>query len=385
SEHRLQLVLVAGLVAACGGEVVPGAGCFAHGDAGTGGVMDDVVLDHRALGPVRADEAGLVRGRRCPRGGGVRQLETAHGDVVQVLLGGVEHRLPGGDLHELGPRVRTEEVRPDGGGLLAHLGVPHRPGPVRVRYRLLRLGPTVDGGGPGGRTAHRGPVGRLVQAASVEVHLAEVPPLAAGGRDEPVPRHGGRERVHPGEQGAGHLGAPDVAVLAVPGVDRFGALDHHLLTRGGLVDDAALVAEPAADRADPLPVLPRTDPHRVAGYGQLRRTRDGAQRGVLGRIGAVGTGRGDREDGDRNEPFVWRSGRDYLVNPAVSPDSSGRRPTTYSTRIGSVVRITEASTAGMFTLYCPWKLHSASGSTRLSGLWVSTSGSRNAFHTTSAW
>src|SRR5699024_6296369 len=132
-------------------------------------------------------------------------------------------------------------------------------------------------------------------------------------------------------------------------------------------------------------VLPRTDPHGVPRHGQRRRTRDGAQRCVLRPVGRVGTGRRDVQDGHRNEPFVWRSGRAYLVNPAVSPDSSCRRPTTYSTRIGSVVRITEASTAGMFTLYCPWKLHSASGSTRLSGLWVSTSGSRNAFHTTSAW
>src|SRR5699024_12027436 len=42
SEHRLQLVLVAGLVATFGGEVVPGTGFFAQGEPGTGGDTDAV-------------------------------------------------------------------------------------------------------------------------------------------------------------------------------------------------------------------------------------------------------------------------------------------------------------------------------------------------------
>ena len=42
--------------------------------------------------------------------------------------------------------------------------------------------------------------------------------------------------------------------------------------------------------------------------------------------------------------------------------------------MGSVVSTTEASTAGTLTLNWPWKVHSASGRVRLSGLWVRISG-----------
>ena len=49
--------------------------------------------------------------------------------------------------------------------------------------------------------------------------------------------------------------------------------------------------------------------------------------------------------------------------------------------MGRVLSTTEASTAGMLTLYSPWKVHSARGRTRRPGLWVRTSGSRNPFQT----
>jgi hypothetical protein len=52
--------------------------------------------------------------------------------------------------------------------------------------------------------------------------------------------------------------------------------------------------------------------------------------------------------------------------------------------MGTVVSTTEASTAGTLMLYCPWNDHSASGSVRLSGLWVRTTGSRNPFQMVSA-
>ena len=60
--------------------------------------MDHIVLDDPALGPVGADESGLVGGGRGPRAGRLRELEAAYGDVVDVVLGGGEHRLAHVDL-----------------------------------------------------------------------------------------------------------------------------------------------------------------------------------------------------------------------------------------------------------------------------------------------
>jgi len=47
--------------------------------------------------------------------------------------------------------------------------------------------------------------------------------------------------------------------------------------------------------------------------------------------------------------------------------------------MGSVVRTTAATTAGTLTLYCPWKVQSASGSVRCVGLWVRISGNTKLF------
>jgi hypothetical protein len=57
----------------------------------------------------------------------------------------------------------------------------------------------------------------------------------------------------------------------------------------------------------------------------------------------------------------------------------------YSNRIGRVVSTTEASTAGTFTPYWPWKLHSPSGRVRWSGLWVRISGRMKPFQTPRPW
>src|SRR5215217_910448 len=89
-EHGLELVLVAGLVAARCREVMPGGRLLADGDGRALGVVDDVVLDDPALGPVGADETGLVRGGRGPGARRLRQLKATDGDEVEVMLGGVE-------------------------------------------------------------------------------------------------------------------------------------------------------------------------------------------------------------------------------------------------------------------------------------------------------
>ena len=153
-EHRLELVLVAGLVAAQRRVVVARRGLLAERDGRALRVVDDVVLDDPALRPVGADEAGLVGGRRGPRAGGLRQLEAAHGDVVDVVLGGIEDGAAHVDLDELRVRVGAVEVRPDRRVVRADLGVPDEPGLLRVADPVGRPRPVVDDLGAQRRVGH---------------------------------------------------------------------------------------------------------------------------------------------------------------------------------------------------------------------------------------
>src|SRR5699024_9085696 len=124
---------------------------------------------------------------------------------------------------------------------------------------------------------------------------------------------------------------------------------------------------------------PRPTPRvrRMAYSGRRWRYRHRLPLASLRRQGQPSTAREERLRSSRRRPV-------YLLNPAVSPLISWRRPAMYSTRIGSAESITAASTAGMFTVNSPWSAHSDRGSTRISELWVSTSGNRNPFHTCSA-
>src|SRR5512133_2354942 len=97
-EHRLQLVLVARLVKSQRRVVVARGDLLADRDGRAFRVVDDVVLDDPALGPVRPDQAGLVGRRRSPGGGGLGELKPAGGDVVDVVLGRIEDRAPYVDL-----------------------------------------------------------------------------------------------------------------------------------------------------------------------------------------------------------------------------------------------------------------------------------------------
>ncbi len=123
-EDGLELVLVAGLVPARRGPVVPGRRLLAERDRRALGVVDEVVLDDPSLRPVGPDQTRLVRRRRRPRRGGVRHLEPAHGDVVEVVLGGVEDRAAHVDLDELAVGVGALEVGPDRRRRPTDLGVP---------------------------------------------------------------------------------------------------------------------------------------------------------------------------------------------------------------------------------------------------------------------
>src|SRR5512133_2094279 len=97
-EHRLELILVARLVKSQRRIVVARGDLLADRDGRALRVVDGVVLDDPALGPVRPDQPGLVGGRRGPRGGGLSELKPAHGDVVEVALDRVEDRAPYVDL-----------------------------------------------------------------------------------------------------------------------------------------------------------------------------------------------------------------------------------------------------------------------------------------------
>ena len=176
-EHRLELVLVAGLVLARGRVVVARRGLLAERDGRALRVVDDVVLDDPALRPVRPDEAGLVGGRRGPGRRGVRQLEAAHGDVVDVVLGGVEDRPAHVDLDELlrsgrrpgsSPRSSSRRrpprrTRRSGSARGRGCG---RASPVQSSRTSVRSG--------GSETSS--PAHHLVEALPVQVHVAEVLP-----------------------------------------------------------------------------------------------------------------------------------------------------------------------------------------------------------------
>ena len=148
-EHRLQLVLVSGLVPAYRRGVVAGGGFLADRDGRALGVVDSVVLDDPALRPVRADETGLVGGRRCPRAGGLSQLEPAHGDEVDVVLGRVEDGASHVDLDGVRVGVGTLEVGPDRRRVVLDFGVPDQLSTRRLRDLLGDPGPVV--GHPGAK------------------------------------------------------------------------------------------------------------------------------------------------------------------------------------------------------------------------------------------
>src|SRR5690606_37074756 len=281
-EDALELVLVGGLVAALGGEVVAGGALLAERDGRARGVVDVVVLDYPALGPVRADEPGLVRRRRRPRGGRLAELEATHGDVVDVVLGREEHRRAHVDLDERGVRGDAGEVGPHGGRVLADLGVPALLHLLGVALVAGAAGPAVDGGerdgvGVGDRLA----AAHLVAAAALEVDLAEVHGRLTGLADEPVARHLDGERVALAEQAAG---------------DAHCAGDPHALALGGLDHKPAVAAAAAARGPHPRPVDAAVDGDGGAGGRELGGPRDGAQRVVGGAARGVGTDGGDVDD-----------------------------------------------------------------------------------------
>src|SRR5699024_7513836 len=157
------------------------------------------------------------------------------------------------DLHQFGIGVGALEVRPDGGGVLTHLGVPHVTG---AAVRDLGTGPVVHGLGGRRRPVDLVQSGHLGEAGSVHIDLSEVLARFVGtGVDDPVSGHFLGEGVEGAEQAGGDLGAPDIAGLVFPAAHAFRPLDHHAFTRGRRVGDAAGVAATTTQRAYPFAVL----------------------------------------------------------------------------------------------------------------------------------
>ena len=92
--------------------------------ARAGGVLDRVVFDDPTLGPVGADEADLLGGRRGPRRGSLLECEAAHGDEIPPGLARVEHRLPHIDFDLLFVRIHSFELGHEGCVFVIHLGEP---------------------------------------------------------------------------------------------------------------------------------------------------------------------------------------------------------------------------------------------------------------------
>ena len=254
--------------------------------------MDHVVLDDPALGPVRADQARLVRGGRRPRAGGLRQLEAADGDEVEVVLGRVEDRAPHVDLDQLRVRVRALEVRPDRRRVVADLGVPHVPRLLRVPDPVGQPGPVVEHLGAQRRVRDLLQGRDLVEAHAVQVHVAEVLLRRVLLRvDDPVPVDLLGEGVEGAEQRVRHRNLPHRALDRLPSRHLLRALDDDVLARRRLVGDAPLVAQPAAPRPHPLAVHPLVDDDGVSRLGELRRAVDRPKRLVRRPVRGVGTGR----------------------------------------------------------------------------------------------
>ena len=225
--------------------------------------------------------------------------KPADGDVVDVVLGGVEHGPPDVDLDETLVGVGVLEVRPDRRRVWADLRVPDVCRLVGVVDRHRARRPVVEHLVAAGGVVHLVGAADLVEAAAVEVDVAEVLALAfVDGPHDPVTDDFLGEGVEGAEELVGHVRpSRRSGALRLPVRHPLGALDDDVLACGGLVGDAAGGAEPAARGRDPLAVLTLVDDHAVAGLGLLRRAADRAEGRGLGPVRLVGAGGGDVQHG----------------------------------------------------------------------------------------
>ena len=177
AEHDFLLNLVAGLAAETRGFVVAGGAILAKADAGAEGIVDIVVFDNPALGPVGAEQTFLIAGGRGPAAGSLRHFETAHGQVVHAGTFRVEAGFAHIDFGQVLVGVHVVEVRPDFSGAvrpLPYLRMPLPDGLARIIDGLsdgYPVWPIAKGTRLGGDD--RVHTGCLVHGRAVEIHLAE--------------------------------------------------------------------------------------------------------------------------------------------------------------------------------------------------------------------
>ena len=210
-------------------------------------MADDVLLDDPALAPIRADKPDLLGRRRRPGGGRVPHDEAAHGEVVDMVLGGIENGPADVDLDQAGAGIGRSELRPDRRPVLVHLGEPERRGPGRLQDVIERR--------------------RLGQPFAVEIDRAGVMRPSLG--IEPIAVDEVGVGIEGAEERMGEGRLPDAVPDLDPVLDDLGALDLDLLARRGLIRDPFRVGLAAARRIDPLPVDARVDGDDVARLGQV--------------------------------------------------------------------------------------------------------------------
>ena len=239
---------------------------LAQRDAGALAVADLAVLDDPALGPVRADHAVLVGGGRRPSGGGLVDVEAAHGDVANARLGGHEALAAHVDLHVLLVRVLAVEVGVNHGLAAVLFGVPLPAGRLRLPGVGVHLGlqAFLD-------------AGRLIKRLVVQIHRARV--LAAAGK-VPVAVDIGGVGVVAAEDAVVHTAHPHVALIGLPALDLLRAGDHGAQRLLAAVGDAR-VRRAGVLRIYILAVDAGGHHDLVARAGNLRRVADALERRLL--------------------------------------------------------------------------------------------------------
>ena len=246
-EDGLELTVEAYELALGRPAVVAGSPVLAEADTDTFGVAYLVVFDDPALAPVGAYQAFLIGGRRSPLRGGLAQMESPDGDVVDTRELGIEDRRADVDLSEFLVGIGSTEI-----GVYDGLGIVHFHIPAEMLGCVLD---TFKGSG-------------LPQGLSVEIDLSEAD--VGLGVIDPVPCEDLRVWIEVAEVAVGEYDLPDIGFLFPgPGAYLFRSLDPYLFAFGGLVCDTGIFVGSGVAGIDPLAVCSGMDGDDVAGacYG----------------------------------------------------------------------------------------------------------------------
>ena len=239
--------------------VVLGVAVLAQADAAALAAPDRAVLDDPALGPVRADQAVLIRRRRGPGGGALVDVKAGDGDVVQAVLVRHEAVAPHEDFDLLGIGVQLVEVGVQHGLAAVLLGVPLPGGFFLVPGTGVRFGLLAflqrDG---------------LIQHLVVQEHRAGV---AHRRREIPVAADHGGVGVVIAEHAVVHPVHPHIALEPLPAHQRLRAGNHRAQRLLGAIDDPGVLSAAVAGR-DLFAVDARRDEDLVPRHGHPRRVVD---------------------------------------------------------------------------------------------------------------